>query len=804
MLIEHIDLRDWGPHAALSMDTNARVVGILGGNGKGKSNILNALAYALTGELGSAKGTDFIRGFGSPNGAVSCSVSVRFRKGGEHGTVSRTVSAKGTSKRTLEWKEAKLTRAADVDAAMLEILGCDKDAVKNAVYIRQGEVDKLVKGTPSERQATFIKLLNLSMADKRADLVKKRVTQLKASLRDYGGDEEAASAEMGELELKLASISKDLSVALVLGGSERAERLRGLLSCMQRQAEAQASMSRAQAAFMERSHDLEAFEATFDKEAAQKASQCLEACVRDVNEANAALVVANEAVVHSEALNAAEAAFSSAAAVLHEHGGAEAALESLRADKARLDEADAISADKARDTEALLKAVGDMRVEDVREPGLAKAASEAADRFVEAVKRHHVACLCVDSGDVCPLCGTNVGRAALEASAGDTAALEAEVNAARSARSAAIGAHEASVKRVAELASTIGMLQGRIAQCDSRLAALGTLPDRNCLANDIAAGEAAVRAFKEAEARQRVAHKAMEDERLWFASREPAPDPSDAAAKLERARAAHAEASAAFTSVSEDVTRYTRLKALADEAARVSSEAYKAATEATEAVNEALRQIVDPPVDAAGVEAEIASCTARAEEIARLEGEHTAVKAAFDRASERLAGIMRAKERDKAVLELIGDLQAAAEITCRTGVPLAFADSVFRAITPLVQEMLERMQSNFSVHPDPDRPLTYLFVPEGQSFSLPQERLSGGQAVRLAVAVLLAAQRTVLPEVGLLVMDEPSSHVDADGVEHMRDMFAKLASILDNADMQLIVVDHNPVLESAFGKTIRL
>jgi energy-coupling factor transporter ATP-binding protein EcfA2 len=85
-----------------------------------------------------------------------------------------------------------------------------------------------------------------------------------------------------------------------------------------------------------------------------------------------------------------------------------------------------------------------------------------------------------------------------------------------------------------------------------------------------------------------------------------------------------------------------------------------------------------------------------------------------------------------------------------------------------------------------------------------QEQLSGGQAIRLSLAMLLACQQIILPEVGLLVLDEPSSHIDKEGVERMRDLFLSLQQVMTNTNMQILVVDHNDRLATAFETTVVL
>ena len=137
---------------------------------------------------------------------------------------------------------------------------------------------------------------------------------------------------------------------------------------------------------------------------------------------------------------------------------------------------------------------------------------------------------------------------------------------------------------------------------------------------------------------------------------------------------------------------------------------------------------------------------------------------------------------------------------------MSYMNAVFNSMTEDVQNMLSKMGANFTVFPDEERPLTYKFMrtDSADEYYMPQELLSGGQAVRLALALLIACQQTVLPDVGLLVLDEPSSHLDADGVDSLQDLFKSLSITLNSSDMQIFVVDHSEPLCGAFEKLIKL
>ena len=66
--------------------------------------------------------------------------------------------------------------------------------------------------------------------------------------------------------------------------------------------------------------------------------------------------------------------------------------------------------------------------------------------------------------------------------------------------------------------------------------------------------------------------------------------------------------------------------------------------------------------------------------------------------------------------------------------------------------------------------------------------------MKLAVAFLLGLQSTTIPDVGLLVMDEPSTHLDPDCVDELRELLTVMGPQFAAREAQIIVCDHNPRL----------
>jgi ABC-type Mn2+/Zn2+ transport system ATPase subunit len=72
------------------------------------------------------------------------------------------------------------------------------------------------------------------------------------------------------------------------------------------------------------------------------------------------------------------------------------------------------------------------------------------------------------------------------------------------------------------------------------------------------------------------------------------------------------------------------------------------------------------------------------------------------------------------------------------------------------------------------------------------------------LAFLMAVQEALVPEVGLLVLDEPSMHLDERGKASLAELLAETGRRLSVGESQVWVSDHAIELEPAFGATVRL
>ena len=162
MIIDRVELRNFLSHKNTSVSFPLGVVALVGPNGAGKTSILDAISFALLKENSRGRSLEeLIR-----RRASSCEVRIEFRVGKDLYSLTRSLTKVGRSVRS----DAKLYRNGtllamgdkEVSNELSTILPVDKSLFLNAVYVRQGEIDKLLTAQPHERKKIIGKLLRLN------------------------------------------------------------------------------------------------------------------------------------------------------------------------------------------------------------------------------------------------------------------------------------------------------------------------------------------------------------------------------------------------------------------------------------------------------------------------------------------------------------------------------------------------------------------------------------------------------------------------------------------------------------------
>jgi exonuclease SbcC len=198
MKFNRIHLTNYRCFESETIDFEPGVNVIHGRNGSGKSTILEACFFALYGSNalreGDANLEDIIT-----NETDTTTVTLELTHNNEKYTVKREVRERSgrvtQAVCELETPDETFTGATAVDPAIASMVRMDATAFLNCAYVRQGEIEKLINASASERQTLIDKLLQLGRLKtykERASDIRVgagRVRDRKLNLRDDREDE---------------------------------------------------------------------------------------------------------------------------------------------------------------------------------------------------------------------------------------------------------------------------------------------------------------------------------------------------------------------------------------------------------------------------------------------------------------------------------------------------------------------------------------------------------------------------------------------------------------------------------------
>jgi len=164
--IKKLLVEDFCQHASVEVDLRPGVAAVIGHNGAGKSNLVEALFFGLTGELlGTGKLEDKIR-WGQQDGRVELLL--------DDGTEEFTVERRLTGKHKLRSpSRGVMTKKSEINEALSGLIGLNLKLLTQVVFIAQGHIDDLLRMDHSARAAAFGRLFGLDEAErKREELYK--------------------------------------------------------------------------------------------------------------------------------------------------------------------------------------------------------------------------------------------------------------------------------------------------------------------------------------------------------------------------------------------------------------------------------------------------------------------------------------------------------------------------------------------------------------------------------------------------------------------------------------------------------
>jgi DNA repair exonuclease SbcCD ATPase subunit len=823
MKILKLKLVNFGKHKKLEVDASGTVIGLLGENGAGKSCVLKAIKFLFDGELPD-KANSWIH-----HGEKSATVEGEFEKDGKVGKIYRKITGTSSS-RSFTWDDKEYKKAKEVDFQLESIFGSDKKAIANAVFINQGELDKILFGSDAERNDLFIKLLNLSFCEKHANVIdgkikklsegivdvsefitktKEAIEQLKA-IRDNAETEHEASKKWLTVKDKVNQlvILRDQIQTNSCTLQTSNNNLSDLRDELEKLPEPTVDLQnvKSQISNLEKQAEEALNEYNLYCQFSQENKRKF-----DLSEELTELQTDLPSINEEEELK------------LYEN----ATTEILEIDKSLLVRKQVAEKQKllqahATKAASLPKPSG---LSDNEVDGMQKQASELlaeSNQLSNWVKVQEEIMGKLDKpGGICFKCGLKLSNENVFS----VESITETKNMVNEKQSKAIELQQMSGKfreqnRQAETAmttwqSTLTQLTNDVKIAESYDSDQRTTAELQELKSTLII-----------ENNQRKLQLDVYQERSQIIERVQkeilAIDLSKYPDFKVTSKEDYEKKKAEITGLRSLIeTEEAKLKARQQCEAKIET-LQGSVTEIADALGkyvakqEALFDTIlenDEIVELADktciveklpeVQSFIEAHAVNAEQ-AKIEYEVALGNLASE--EQRLTDYETRQSKDQKKLMIIRELQNTKAYLKKDALPAAVVKANFRSIANVTQECLSLMDTDYNIFVDDTKPIAFTFqrldVPD--SGILPQTKMSGGQRVRLSIAFLMAVQQLLIPDFGFLVLDEPSQHLDEKARNSLADLIMKMNQTLQNTDHQIWVCDHSVELERSFNTIIKL
>ncbi len=236
MILNRIRLENFISHKKTELELGYGINVIVGPNGAGKTSILDGISFALFSDSSSrGKKENLIN-----SKADKCKVCLAFTEGGigyeSDWLMERKGAAKGSLYRLDGDKKNLLVRGGErsVVPEVQKILGIDKNMFMQSVYVRQGEIEKLVTARPGDRKELISRLLGVEDLDRawngmkiviqeyvnnqlkletelsRKPIVEKQRDQAEGRTKELSGLLASKKKKLGVLDCELKNLEADL------------------------------------------------------------------------------------------------------------------------------------------------------------------------------------------------------------------------------------------------------------------------------------------------------------------------------------------------------------------------------------------------------------------------------------------------------------------------------------------------------------------------------------------------------------------------------------------------------------------
>lgn len=826
MKIETLTLKDWAGHKHKELTFEGSVIGFSGENGAGKTTILESIDYLIRGKLPQKRiASERIRSYGLKGGATCAEVTGKFSRRSKSFDIYRKLAVKG-SERVLTLDDGSTyTYAEQVDEQIGNILGTDVDTLANILFIPQGDLKNILFGTATEQEKLLIKILDVGHLKDAYEAIFKKINYLNGKINpnieaqiaevnyDIEQKQEGLNSMVQELN-SLPFINRDLlqqcfvelRMIELLDETFRNDnmtiaKLREKLSILNPDGSIEIVRSKANitSGNSESSIEIKKLE-----DRVNGITKLMLPLCDTINSHIIAIGNFTKALPHIE-----EYDFKVFLQLIEnglELGTKKSDIDAYVKGQARI-------AEIALEIEKLKKELVEVEKE------LNHERSQHTEISTQIRGLHiYESEICGDLN--CTVCGSVVTEETVKQNKQKLADLKNELekvaqkgfvlNGVKKVKSATIVELDnelLSIGRLKKFSSTLIDLVTNNPQVHDRLHEINKLVgDTNQYRSIITARHTS----KDYDTNS-LNHSA----KLYSLTLFNGDDISEYVTYLNNEIATcmneiHRLKADSMNEVSStDLARLTEYDSIQDQIIKIEEKVQTTALQINRYEESITKLIWKFPLNLVEIPQfrdKVDTAKAAAEKYDFVEQNIKLSEAMLSQLKDTHTKLIKEKNGYAPILEVIKDLTELKEAFGRDGLAQAYITAKFENLISATKENLKKLNVSFEIRQDPDKPLSFQYLRHDTSEAvwLPQTLMSGGQRVRLCLAFIMAVQQVLVPNLGFIILDEPSNHVDDTGTADLRDFFIRIRPELEAAGMQLIVCDHKETLSAAYTTHIKL
>lgn len=827
MKIESLILKNWAGHASKELVFEGSIIGFSGENGSGKTTILEAIDYSIRGKLPQKRiASERIRDYGLAGGASFAEVTSKFSRHSKSFEIYRKLAVKGSERLLTLDDGSTYTYAEQVDEQVGNILGTDVDTLANILFIPQGDLKNILFGTTAEQEKLLIKILDVGHLRDAYEALSKKINYLNGKINP---NIETQISEINfEIEQKEAGIS---SMRIELDSLPRIDkdllqqcfvelRMLEILDETFRNENMEMVKLRERSAVLNPSGDIEIIRS---KSHITEGSSLVQTEIKKLQDT--IYTISSFLLPLVDQIQSEEIALNSLKALVPSWDDSKINLAnrmfSLGLEPGiTKQQVDSFVYSKQAIPELERKfAEIQLNIEDL-------------DRQIIAYRKRHVEVqtrikalhiyeseICGDLN--CTMCGSVVSAERVQENKQQLAELKSELEKIVSEGTELSSLVQNEKLELIRTETEIIKLKG-LKQFDPTLVALISenpqlheeLPTINKTLADIREYTRLINDKNTNIARllSSISHTASANSIDSISTLEELAGYKELL--LGKVRRYTEEINSLRVEVSksvskEELTQLEQYDAIQVAISKLEEKSRETATRIQNSEDVLIKNIIKFPLQLENVPQlrdKVDSAKAASERYDFVMQNLKIAEAMISQLIETRDKLLKEKNSYAPILSVIKDLTDLKDAFNRDGLAQTYITAKFENLISATKENLKKLNVSFEIRQDPDKPLSFQYLRHdtGSSNWLPQSLMSGGQRVRLCLAFIMAVQQVLVPNLGFIILDEPSNHVDETGTADLRDFFLRIRPELDVAGMQLIVCDHKEMLSAAYTTHIRL